>query len=117
MVAVEPAANVPVTPETVNCVTLRAEPSTSESLARTLPAMFASSAPEPVSAVPTGASWTAVMVIASLAVLVAVPPPEPRRVLRGASSWTPPRAVHPKSRRFVLPVPARQRRPHRGRAG
>ena len=31
-------------------------------------------------------------------------PPDARaKVLRGASSWTAPRAVHPKSRRFVLP--------------
>ncbi len=27
----------------------------------------------------------------------------PRRVLRGASSWTAPRAVHPRQRRFVMP--------------
>jgi gamma-glutamyl hercynylcysteine S-oxide synthase len=30
-----------------------------------------------------------------------VPPAEPRRVLRGASSWAVPRCVHPRSRRFV----------------
>jgi gamma-glutamyl hercynylcysteine S-oxide synthase len=32
-----------------------------------------------------------------------VPPEAPRRVLRGASTWTVPRAVHPTSRRFMPP--------------
>jgi len=33
-----------------------------------------------------------------------VPPEHPKRVLRGASSWTLPRAVSPKARRFALPT-------------
>ena len=60
IVAVVPAAKVPVTPATVNWVTLRAEPSTSESFVRTLPAMAASSAPVATSFTVTGASLTAV---------------------------------------------------------
>ena len=57
----------------VKAVTARLVDSMSVSLARTLPVRFVSSAPVPVSAVPTGVSLTAVRVTASLAVEVAVP--------------------------------------------
>ena len=46
----------------MNCVTLRAEPSISESLVRTLPVTALSSATEAVSLRTTGASLTAVTV-------------------------------------------------------
>ena len=60
-------------PAMLKAVTDRLVASTSVSLARTLPVTLASSAPVPVSAVPTGVSLTAVRTTASLAVAVAVP--------------------------------------------
>ena len=65
---------VPATPLTVKDVTVRAVPSMSESLVRTLPVMAAaSSAPVTVSARETGASLTAVTVSVSVEVVVRLP--------------------------------------------
>ena len=76
IVAVAPAVNVPATPATVNCVTLKVLPSTSVSLASrpeaALTVSVVSSAIVPVSFVATGASLTGVTAIDSVA--VAVPP-------------------------------------------
>ena len=57
----------------VNAVTDRTDFSTSVSLPRTLPERLVSSAPEPVSAVPTGVSLTAVTVMAKVDVEVRLP--------------------------------------------
>ena len=62
MAAVAPAAKVPATPATVNCVTLSALPSGSLSLASTLPVAALSSATDLVSATTVGASFAPVTV-------------------------------------------------------
>ena len=71
MVAVWPADFV--WPSTVNCVTVSASASMSESFVRTLPVAALSSLAEPVSLVPTGASLTAVTDSVSVEVLVRAP--------------------------------------------
>ena len=73
MVAVWPADSV--WPSTVNCVTAKSARtlSTSVSFVRTLPVAELSSAAEPVSLLPTGASLTAVTVSVSVVVEVELP--------------------------------------------
>ena len=75
MVAICPAVNVPVTPKTVNCVTVIGLPSGSESFVKTFPEIGVSSGVTKLSSFTViGESLTAVTVIANVPVSV---PPSP----------------------------------------
>ena len=77
IVAVAPAVNVPATPATVNCVTLKVLPSTSVSFASNpdaaLTVSVVSSAIVPVSFVATGASFAPLIVIVRTAMSLKLP--------------------------------------------